>query len=108
VIPVLTSKVKNKTQRGGQMDRTAQMDTGNSARILQLQQMNQKTTAGERQMNRKTAAPDEHDCNGRCTERQWQTGETAWADETDDVICTSTAAVADEPDDLQTQTRTCV
>ena len=77
MIPVLTSKVKNKTQRGGQMDRTAQMDTGNSARILQQQQMNQKTTAGERQMNRKTAAPNEHDCNGRCTERQWQTGETA-------------------------------
>ena len=75
------------------MDRTAQMDTGNSARILQPQQMNQKTTAGERQMNRKTAAPNEHDCNGRCTERQWQTGETAWADETGDIICTSTAAV---------------
>ena len=85
------------------MDWMAQMDMGNSARILQQQQMNQKTTASEQQMNRKTAAPNEHNCNSRCTKQQWQTGETAWADETDDVICTSTAAVADEPDDLQTQ-----
>ena len=47
VIPVLTSKVKNKTQRGGQMDQTAPTDGHGQQR---------KNT---------TAAEDEPEDNGR-------------------------------------------